>query len=303
MPTKIKKTNTTRGRPRKEFKIKPKKSSTVKRGRGRPRKDTSIKPTDNINTRISKHGNDIKKISKNQKKIHLEINNSSFFSKKLKKEENTKSDKFALWLLIFSMLLFIFSLYKTFYLTSNNINNTDVNIDRWIIVDTGTTIIHDVSNIKWVTSDAIAKNTSSPTVHTSTVDLNDGLMIKVFYDEINKQNYGEIYNFADSYMKSSSLFRLYYAENWLWNFLSHLTNERVYITNIQEITWENNKEWVTYYTYDIKYKLKNNNELFIEQWKAAIVTRNNQKLIGSLQCTNIWCSKMPFFNPERHSIK
>src|SRR6056297_744513 len=115
MPTKTKKSKSTnRGRPKKEFKsIKKNKDTNVKRKRGRPKKSSNIKKTDSINTRISKHGKDIKKLSKNNNKIHLDIKDTTFSSKKLKKTKNKKSDRFALGLLIFSMLLFIFSLYKT----------------------------------------------------------------------------------------------------------------------------------------------------------------------------------------------
>ncbi len=302
MPAKTKITNNTRGRPKKEFKAKPKKVTTVKRGRGRPKKDTSIKKTDNISTRISKHGNDIKKISQNHKKIHLEIKNSTFFSKKIKKDKNTKSDKFALWLLIFSMLLFIFSLYKTFYLTQYDAD-TNFQVDTDILIDTGTTIIHDVSELEWIWTINTQETSNNTDYVVSTNKVSKDNIIKMFYDKINEKNYIELPAFADNYMKASSLFKVYYADNRLWNFLSNLTNERVYITNVQEIIWESTKEWVTYYSYIIKYKLKNNNELFVEKWKAAIVTRNEKKLIWSLQCTNVWCSKMPFFNPEKHGIK
>jgi hypothetical protein len=125
----------------------------------------------------------------------------------------------------------------------------------------------------------------------------------MFYKTINDRWYNDLAYFADSYIKNGSLFKVYYSENWLWNFLSHLTNERIYITNIKELSNEITKTWVKYYSYNIKYKLKNNNKLFTEQWKLAIVARNDRKLIWSIQCTNVWCSKMPFFNPERHWIK
>ena len=308
MPTKIKTTAGSRGRPKKAFKIKEKKTSDIKRGRGRPKKDKSIKPTDNINTKISKHGQDIKKIAQNHKKIHLDIKNSSFSSKKIKKEENTKTDKFALWLLVFSMLLFIFSLYKTFYLVPStpynfdNYTDKNLNIDTDILIESGGSIImQDVSQEIQILADVI--NISDSSSIEDKYGISDVDVINMFYETINDKLYNDLSYFADNYMKSSSLFKIYYTKNWLWNFLLHLTNERVYLTNIEEIIWASNKPWVKYYSYTIKYKLKNNNKLFTEEWKTAIVIRNDRKLIWSLQCTNVWCSKMPFFNPERHSIK
>ncbi len=308
MPTKTKIAANSRGRPKKTFKIKEKKTSNIKRWRGRPKKDKSIKENDNINTKISKHGQDIKQISQNHKKIHLDIKNSSFSSKKIKKEENTKTDKFALWLLVFSMLLFIFSLYKTFYLVPSSSYNFDeyadkkLNIDTDILIETGGSIIvQDVSQEIQISADVI--NASDSSSIEDKYGISDIDVINMFYKTINDKWYNDLPYFADNYIKFSSLFKIYYAENWLGNFLSNLTNERVYLTNIEEIVWASDKPWVKYYSYTIKYKLKNNNQLFTEERKAAVVIRNDRKLIWSLQCTNVWCSKMPFFNPERHGIK
>ncbi len=307
MPTKTKIINNNRGRPKKEFKLNPKITTEEKRSRGRPKKDKKIKESDSINTRISKHGKDIKVMSKKHDKICFEIKNSSFASKKIPEDNNTNSDKFALWLLVFSMLLFIFSMYKTFYLNTGGLNT-----DNLIFEEINT---EEVGVEKPVISAEIAKKTviveedikdvedkKTPEVEIVTKDSDDDI-IKTFYDKLNNRKYSELPDFADNYMKYSSMFKIYYTENWFWNFLDNLTNGKVYLTNLEEIIWETDKVWVKYYSYTIKYKLKNNNEMFEEQWKAAIINRNDIQLIGSMQCTNVWCSKMPFFNPEKHGIK
>lgn len=305
MPTKTKKSTKSRGRPKKEFKsIKKKKDTKVKRKRGRPKKASNIKKTDSVNTRISKHGKDIKKLSKDNNKIHLDIKDTTFSSKKLKKTKNKKSDRFALGLLIFSMLLFIFSLYKTFYLDSDSILQKQ--IDNDIIIDTGSTMIKDISKEN---EELIAENKANEEIEE--IEKNKDVVvvvesqwiniIKNFYQKINEKSFGELSNFVDNYIKFSNVFNTYYTENWMWNFLSNLTNEKVYITNLEKI--ESEKENVEYYTYDIKYKLKNDNKLFEEKWKVAIVDRWWEKLIWSIKCTNTGCSKMPFFNPQLHWIR
>jgi hypothetical protein len=150
MTTKIKKTKSNRGRPKKDFGnvVVKKPDNKVKRGRGRPKKEKKV--NESVNTKISKHNKDINTISKKNEKIHLDIQNTSFVSKKIEKNKNKKSDNFALGLLIFSMILFIFSLYKTFYLkdydpSKNEIDKQNIiienmdnneNIDNDIILDT-----------------------------------------------------------------------------------------------------------------------------------------------------------------------
>lgn len=313
MPTKTKITSNSRGRPKKEFKLAPKSVDDKKRSRGRPKKDKSIKATDSINTRISKHDKDIKKLSKNHTKICMEIKNNTFSSKKIEDDPNTGSDKFALGLLVFSMLLFIFSLYKTFYLNPNTVDeNTAVfsglnnvvteNIDKVNVAK-----IEDKKNINNEKEEIILKDTIkekeniTANIEWSTIKSED--VIKSFYAKINSKNYWELKNFGDYYMKKGSLFRLYYTENWLWNFLDNITNEKIYLTNIQEIKKDVEKVGVKYYQYTIKYKLKNKNEMFEEIWETVILDKDGEKLIGSLRCTNTGCSKLPFFNPEKYGIK
>ncbi len=304
MPTKTKTTNSGRWRPKKEFKARIKNTTPeVKRGRGRPKKNTAIKKTDSVNTRISKHNKDIKKLSQDHKKIHLEIKNSSFSSKKIKKTENKKSDRFALWLLIFSMLLFIFSLYKTFYLNTSHVNNLDAkNINEEILINTwDTVLIKDVSKEDVVVEDIQSNEWEDEII--AIVEHTEQNVINTFYEKINNKEFSKLPYLVDNYIKFSSVFKTYYTENWMWNFLSHLSNEKIYITNLEKLEWVTDKPGVEYYAYNIKYKLKNNNEMFEEEWKVAVVDKNDQKLIWSIQCVNTWCSKMPFFNPQRYWIK
>lgn len=280
------------GRPKKEFTMKAIKKNeiNVKRWRGRPKKEKKFE--DSINTKISDHNKDIKKISKENEKMKFNFENTSFVSKKIEKENNRKSDNFALWLLIFSMLLFIFSLYKTFYLKNNDnsIDNIKNEINTEVFVETGVNSIEDVEN---------NENEELVNKPLLVIENQDHEIIKNFYQTINDKKYTEIFDMVDVYLKNSNVFRTYYNTNWLSKFLWNLTNEKVYITNIKEKILEWQKNNVNYYTYTVKYKIKNNNELSQEERETAIVKKNGKSLIWSLQCKTNWCSKMPFFNPKR----
>lgn len=217
MITKIKKTQSKRGRPKKDFStIEIKKNNTdEQRSRGRPRKDIRI--GESVNTKIHNHTKEINKLSKDNKKLYSEIKNASFVSKKINKNDNKKSDNFALGLLIFSMLLFIFSLYKTFYTDSDTIRRIEPNnkvqeqINTDIIIDTGNLLIKDVSKELDSKQDI--------TTLKEIPEINDYEIINTFYNEINNKNFSEINNLVDNYLKSSNVFKTYYNSNWLSRFI------------------------------------------------------------------------------------
>lgn len=304
-----------RWRPKKDFsEIKKKVNKPVKKWRWRPKKDTSKKYS--VNTKIQNHWKEVRKISKNNSQINTNIKNVNFVSKKIEKKENKKNDSFALWLLVFSMLFFIFSLYKTFYWWSNYINENNIwdwsidlsieeIVDTWntlekieyeweidyeIIIETGTTIIKDVSKDNIENRDF------------GDINILEKSIIESFYQKINNKEFDQIYSIVDWYLRKSNTFVTYYNENRLSDFLSKITNERIYISEIQE-TKIGEKENVKYFNYFLKYKLKDKNELFKEKREIAIVDRWGQKLIWSLICVTDGCSKMPFFNPQLYWIR
>lgn len=299
MPTKTK--NTSRGRPKKEFKLKDN-DTKVKRSRGRPKKDKKIKETDSVNTRISKHKKDIKEISKKHEILHYDISNASFVNTKIEKEEKTTNwDRFALGLLIFSMLLFIFSLYKVFYLNSHEANN---NKEKLYEIIEEQEYSFDMQNDE--KENIVDKTEPQEKIVQQEIKKNIDPKIKLienFYETFNNKIFAELDNFADYYLWKSNLFTLYYTQFWSENFLDHLTNNKVYLLNIKQDQTDPTKPNVYYYTYDLKYKLKEDNQLFHETWKVAILDNEDWLKMWSMRCLTTGCSKMPFFNPEIHGIK
>ena len=302
MATKTKKSN--RGRPRKDFsnmKIK-KEESNIKRPRGRPRKEKKLEET--VKTKISKHSTDISKLSKANEKIQLEISNANFSSRKV--WENKKSNNFALGLLIFSMLLLIFSLYKTFYSSSIQSNIiSDGIVYKQINENTKSdkqeleTKIVEYEVEKKDEAEKKDLENKKPADETEE-DAHEFEIINTFYNTLNNKEFSELSKLVDSYLKSSNVYRTYYSNNWLNKFTERLANKKVYLLNIKEINLENKKEGVKYYSYILRYKLNDSNELFTEEREASVITRWDKKLIWSLHCITVWCSKMPFFNLPRY---
>gem|GEM_PF-4497403 len=66
-------------------------------------------------------------------------------------------------------------------------------------------------------------------------------VLQDFYQNINDKKYQELKNMVDNYLKSSSVFNTYYNQRWLNNFITNVSNEKIYLTNLEEIK-EKSKE-------------------------------------------------------------
>jgi len=258
-------------RPPKMFKAKPKEN--IIRSRWRPRKYLD-------NTQKVTQLEEIKKIP------------ISFVANNIRKR--SKLDNIALWLLVFSILLFIFSmLFKSnntekWLISSTNNNTTQQNTN---IINLNTQKNNQTSQKTWT------QTISDTTKETIKLNLQEQL-ISDFYKSINEKNFDNLINLTDIPLRQSNSYKTYYNSTRLTNFLNSLSNNTIYLTNIKEIqntSWKAKK-----YQYTLKYKLKSDNILFEEEWNASIVYKNDKNLIWSIMCVNKWCSQNPFFNPKKY---
>lgn len=257
-------------RPPKIFKAKPK--PNIIRPRWRPRKNPQQNQT-----------------FKNIPKVPI-----SFVANKIK--TNSKINNLILWLLVFSVLLFIFSLaIKSKHNGNTTINNINSQQNTASSGQTSSQQTqNDPSNIQSQTSQdtqAIEINDISPKEQT----------ILNFYKHINQQNFSELANMIDIPLRQTNWYQTHFNANRLTKFLSNISNNTIYITNLKQIpnTWWKSPK----YEYQIKYKLKSDNILLTETRNTIVVYKNDKYLIWSIMCVNQWCSQWPFFNPAKHWIK
>lgn len=212
-------------------------------------------------------------------------------------KKNSKIDNIALWLLVFSILLFIFSmLFKSRNTETSQVNSQQDNIP---IVQQGVTnttqptaqITTRSQSNSWTQTNSEAQNT------TKSLSIQEKL-ISDFYQNINEQKFENLINFTDIPLRQSNTYKTYYNTARLTSFLNSISNNTVYITNIKEIanTWWKAKK----YQYQLKYKLRSDNTLFVEERNASVVYKNDKNLIWSIMCVNKWCSLNPFFNPKKY---
>jgi hypothetical protein len=200
----------------------------------------------------------------------------------------------ALWLLVFSILLFIFSmLFKSKSIEDSGIT-TQVNSTNISQKNTTNNIETKAQPTNQTQQNTWIQNAQNETKKLSIQEQ----LISDFYKSINEKNFDNLINLTDIPLRQSNSYKTYYNSIRLTNFLGSISNNTMYITDIKEI---DNSWWkARKYQYQIKYKLKTDNTLFTEERNASIVYKNEKNLIWSIMCVNKWCSQNPFFNPKKY---
>lgn len=285
--------NKWRGRPKKDFwELKEKINQEAienkwKFKRGRPRKIKEEVTTNTVEE--IKIGND-NNFARNTPKEELSNTNMNTST------AEQMSKKFLYCCAIFFLIsLVIFSIQK---FKDKNINN------QKLFKSSNDNIVEELNNA--VTLEIWYNDNSGNFVWIETLETNDTqyndesknndeniVLIKTFYEKINKKDFDSIKPLTDKYLKENSTFKTYYNSNRLENFLNKILNNEIYVTNIKEIPYE--KPNVQRYIYDLKYVLNSDQKLHQEQRQIDIVDRNWEHLIWSIMCITTWCSRMPFF--------
>lgn len=315
-----------RGRPKKGFdniketKFQNNNISEEQVSRGRPKKVRKI--DDSINTQIDSHKKSVAKLEKVNNEISKWIGISTFSSEKIEQSNwgstdfefnnNQKADNFARIILICSMVFFILALWKAFVSNQRSFAELQIrelsriqadqiepldNMDEWQENIDESVIVNSEENNEVndeLTIDDNNENIITDTSYTENYAFSDDIqIIQNFYGYINILDFSNINASVDKYLKNSDVFRTYFSQNRLTNFINKISNNWLSISNIQLESGDENS--TRYYLYDISYQLKDSWEYIQEQRESAIVKRNDQYLIWSIRCVTTWCSKMPFF--------
>lgn len=253
---KTQKTSNNRGRPKKEF---ISKKPLIKRdGPGRPKKEDQIKrflPKTNI-----------------------------------AREDNKTKDGIILWIFIFSLALFWFSLY---------VSQTKKIKEDTLIQQTITELKQIASGNKTGLPETgnIQKSIENQKPLTVVPETREGQIIQTFYGQIRNQQRNEIYISVDNKLKQSSIFQTYFSRKRLERFVNNLNKPNIQITINEVIPWD-----IPTVKYTINYQIKDGTA-FTEQRDAALIKKDDTYKIGKIRCETTGCVKMPFFNPTKYGIK
>lgn len=201
-----------------------------------------------------------------------------------------KRDNIILLLFIFSLLIFLLSLYVV-------ILKNQKTIEQQLIRNTNPVANIASGNIPFVqdqVSTGISKTAAPLPIDTSNV-------IPAFYDAFNQKDVKTLYTLTDSSLNTSNVFITYFTTNRLTRFLGGLS-DGVSISDLQMRVLATNTPGVQEMTYTLEYTLKDGTN-FSENRSAVLIRRGDVYKIRKLMCETTGCSQMPFFNPGKYGIE
>lgn len=117
-------------------------------------------------------------------------------------------------------------------------------------------------------------------------------ILQKIYNEIQSENFEELYKNIDNNLKQSSIFRTYFSNNRLQRFINNIEDKNI---NIELLKIEDEESKVSY---RLSYFVKGTK--FIEERETTFANRNNEQKIAKIMCITKGCSTMPFFNPGKY---
>lgn len=202
-----------------------------------------------------------------------------------------KKDNIILLLFVFSLLIFLFSIYVTLLKGQRALEEqlwskepSVENIQTWNIPFVSTP-----SDVETGTTAPVQEKLSTNTV------------IPAFYDAFNQKDVKTMYALTDKRLNSTNMFITYFTTNWLTKFLGGVVGG-VKVSNMQISVLPAKSTNVQEISYTISYQLKNN-QTYTEDRSATLIEKNGAYKIGKLMCETTGCSQMPFFNPGKYWIR
>lgn len=122
-----------------------------------------------------------------------------------------------------------------------------------------------------------------------------------FYESINTKNIDSMNKIVDTTLRNWNTFRTYFNTKRISRFIDNLTETKITVSNLEEIPNEN--ENIKNYTFTIEYTLTTDNETYLENRSMTVSKRWEEHKISKIMCDTTGCSRMPFFNPWKYNIK
>jgi hypothetical protein len=172
---------------------------------------------------------------KNQQKYIQETRLSKiFFLLKNKITSNSIIDNISLWLLVTSMLLFIFSI--------------SIKWNKIINPENKEIISEESQNIQEKRSERNIQEVNETTKQNiKNLDPEEKLIYE-FYERINQKNFEGLNILTDNALKQSNTYKTYYNKDWLSRFLNNLSEWNITISDIKQVAnpqWKSKKIWIS----------------------------------------------------------
>ncbi len=229
----------------------------------------------------------------------------TFSSRSLNKQSTpatTPEKKVPAWIVIifiFSLVFFLFSLYKIFiygegYSAPEPINLLPISTtwESWSLQEedqTGT-----LSSSQGLAPESDLTDWE--------LMLQDTQLIQDFYSYLTNNQIEEMNALVDRPLKNSITWANHWNKKNIKIFTKHLS-DTVLLQEVFLIPNSINKEKQTrQYSYTLHYTIEPE-QSFTEQWQLTLLTREGKTLISEIMCKTEGCSRSPFFWPQNYGLK
>lgn len=252
-----------------------------------------------------------KKVVSSTKKPMPEIKeiSSSLSSKSFSKGNLTSYDyvsskpdkKVPLWMIIvflFSLVFFLFSLYKVFIYGKGYDFSEKIHLPLWTQSDQVISI-----DPSLLGDDSLSPSSVEETwVQSYENEQDDISVIQNFYTALANNEIEEMNEFVDRPLRNSTTRTNHRNKKNIQIFTKNLS-ETVLLQDLFLIPGSVNEEKKTkQYSYTLHYTIKPEKS-FDEDWQITLITHGDKTLISEIMCKTQGCSRSPFFWPQNYGLK
>ena len=205
--------------------------------------------------------------------------------------EEKKVPSFIILIFIFSMVFFLFALYKAFIYGSGYGENNPLPLEQ-----------QEQNEILAQTNGEESKISGETDQDQSEILLEDMKMIQDFYSLLTNNKIEEMNALVDRPLKNSVTWNNHWNKKNIKIFTNHLANT-VLLQDLFMIPGSFNEEKKTrQYSYTLKYTILPEHQ-FEEEREVTLISRWEKSLISEIMCKTEGCSRSPFFWPQNYGLK
>lgn len=197
---------------------------------------------------------------------------------------------------IFSLVFFIFSLYKIFIYGQGYSSPEALDLSLPVSQNSESSL----SDREIQTGEVSTLPESE--LRDGEMILEDTKLIQNFYSYLANNQIEEMNTLVDRPLKSSVTWANHWNKKNIKIFTKHLSNT-VLLQDVFLIPNSINEEKKTrQYSYTLSYTIQPEHS-FTENWQLTLITRGEKTLISEIMCKTEGCSRSPFFWPQNYGLK
>lgn len=218
-----------------------------------------------------------------------------------KPQAEKKAPTWVVVIFIFSLVFFLFSLYKVFIYKGGYSPTHQISLPLWIQNSEGSWSFQ-AEPESWTLRESEVPSRPESELWDWDLMLQDAQLIQNFYSYLTNNQIEEMNALVDRPLKNSITRTNHWNKKNIGIFTKHLS-DTVLLQDLFLVPHSANPEKKTrQYSYTLKYTI-NPGQSFTEDWELTLITRWDQNLIAEIMCKTEGCSHSPFFWPQNYGLK